>query len=97
MIEFVCPICESCYSPLLRKAAGQRCGDLSHGQHFPCVGRVIPISEYQAAEWFRLGSRLARTLAYLLAEGRRIHESGSHGGSTCRPRSTCSIAPSAAM
>lgn len=46
----VCPICECTYATLLRRP-GSQCRDLSHGQTDTCVGRVIPLDEYQQAEW----------------------------------------------
>lgn len=47
----VCPICECSYDGVSR--VGRRCGDLSHGQQRPCVGRLMPVADYRRAEWYR--------------------------------------------
>jgi hypothetical protein len=46
----VCPICRSQYE----RRAGEKCGDHSQGQTFPCVGRLIPAHEFQRGEWREL-------------------------------------------
>lgn len=72
----VCPVCLCEYSAALQRA-GARCGDLSHGQRVPCVGRVIPKREFLRAEWFTLQARDGRVyelrgrLPVILEEARR--------------------------
>ena len=57
--RLVCPVCQMTYQryplsdcPKWWKLGG-KCGDLSNGQHRPCVGRLMPLEDWIRAEWRR--------------------------------------------
>lgn len=48
----VCPICLTGYMVGFGgRGAGDRCGDLSKQQKTPCVGRLMPAADFDAADW----------------------------------------------
>jgi len=47
-----CPVCLVAYARGLGgREAGDRCGNVGNGQERPCVGRLMPQEDLEAAEW----------------------------------------------
>ena len=59
MKRLICPICRTVYRRFpdvdftKHWRPGGKCRDLSQGQTRPCVGRLMLLTDWERAEWFK--------------------------------------------